>query len=273
MTWRWSKQKCKILTETLFGESLYHPFSSSTKHLLCTVTLAKNMILLLMQYQLSVFVTSHKLYKLLHVQPLMSQISFLLWVGIAPLGLPETEVKSGSFRSCSLLAPETGAASPARLFLERHRAQSAGSDVFEGPPVPLISQGTPRCERAPSPGLPHCSVLFLYPRSPHSVKLRGTSSISPVPHVNHRFNQMLLLDLPLCSHSDTPCGMEKKLNCRQPFILIYFLHHTLFSFSFSSFIDHFMCLCILVCMFSLWSYALCFMLWYFPTMANMHTLT
>ncbi|KAK2905733.1 hypothetical protein Q8A73_009676 [Channa argus] len=44
----------------------------------------------------------------------------------------------------------------------------AGSAVFEGPPVPLISRGTPRCEQAPSPGLPHCSGLFLYPRSLHS---------------------------------------------------------------------------------------------------------
>lgn len=39
----------------------------------------------------------------------------------------------------------------ARLFLECCRALSAGSAVFEGPPAPLISQGTPRRERALSP--------------------------------------------------------------------------------------------------------------------------
>lgn len=81
---------------------------------------------------------------------------------------------------------------PGRLFLERRRALSAGSAVFEGPPVPLISPGTPRRERAPSFGPPHCGVLFLRPCSLHSVKLGGTSSISPVPHVNRRFNQTLL---------------------------------------------------------------------------------
>lgn len=81
---------------------------------------------------------------------------------------------------------------PARLFLERRRALSAGSAVFEGPPVPLISPGTPRRERALSFGPPHCGVLFLRPCSLHSVKLGGTSSISPVPHVNRRFNQTLL---------------------------------------------------------------------------------
>ncbi|KAM7406923.1 hypothetical protein PAMA_002900 [Pampus argenteus] len=90
------------------------------------------------------------------------------------------------------------------------RALSAGSAVFEGPPVPLISLGTPRRERALSPGLPHCSVLFLYPRSLHSVKLRGTSSISPVPHVNRRFNQTLLLGLPLRSPLQHPLLEEKK---------------------------------------------------------------
>lgn len=111
---------------------------------------------------------------------------------------PQAALKSGSFRSCSLLGQEAGPASADGLFLERRRALSAGSAVFEGPPVPLISRGTPRRERAPSPGPPHCSVLFLYPCSRHSMKLRGTSSISPVPHVNRRFNQTLLLGLPLC---------------------------------------------------------------------------
>lgn len=123
---------------------------------------------------------------------------------------PQAVLKSGSFRSCRLLELEAGAASPAWLFLEHRRALSAGSAVFEGPPVPLISRGTPRCERALSPGPPHCNVLFLYPRSPHSVKLRGTSSISPVPHVNRRFNQTLLLGLRLCSPSNTLTGRKKR---------------------------------------------------------------
>lgn len=74
---------------------------------------------------------------------------------------------------------------------------SAGSAVFEGPPAPLIRPGTPRRERAPSPAPPHCSVLFLQPCSPHSMELGGTSSISPVPHVNRRFNQTLLPGPPL----------------------------------------------------------------------------
>lgn len=102
--------------------------------------------------------------------------------------LPPGSIEVPSFRSCSLLAASTG-----RLFLERRRGPpSAGSAVFEGPPAPLIRPGTPRCERAPSPAPPHCSVLFLQPCSPHSMELGGTSSISPVPHVNRRFNQTLL---------------------------------------------------------------------------------
>lgn len=161
------------------------------------------MILELLQYQLCAvsFITSHKPEKSLNVEFLMSQITAscpkqaLLLVVISP----QAVLKSGSFRSCSLLGPRAGTASPAWLFLEHRRALSAGSAVFEGPPVPLISQGTPRRERAPSPGPPHCRVLFLYPRSLHSVKLRGTSSISPVPHVNRRFNQTLLLGLPFYS--------------------------------------------------------------------------
>ena len=130
---------------------------------------------------------------------------------------------------------------PSRLFLEHRRAPSAGSAVFEGPPVPLISRGTPRREWAPSPGPPHCNVLFLYPRSPHSVKLRGTSSISPVPHVNRRFNQTLLLGLPLCSPSNTLAGRKKrkrkKLTGQKSHFYSYLfffphclLHHFLFLF-------------------------------------------
>lgn len=143
---------------------------------------------------------------------------------------PQAALKSGSFRSCSLLGQEAGAASADWLFLESRRALSAGSAVFEGPPVPLISRGTPRCERAPSPGPPHCSVLFLYPRSPHSMKLRGTSSISPVPHVNRRFNQTLLLGLPLCSPSNMLTGRKKRKKTKNCQILHCFIFTVLFLF-------------------------------------------
>lgn len=175
-------------------------------HLLHLITSTGNM----KPYQLSVFVTSHKLEKSLNVQFLMSHITAscpgqALLLSVICL---QAVLKSASFRSCSLLGLQAGAASHAWLFLEHRRALSAGSAVFEGPPVPLISRGTPRRERAPSPGPPHCSVLFLYPRSPHSVKLRGTSSISPVPHVNRRFNQTLLFGLPLCSPSNTLSGRK-----------------------------------------------------------------
>lgn len=91
----------------------------------------------------------------------------------------------------------SGRTVPSWLFLERGAALSAGSAVFEGTPAPLIRPGTPRCERAPSPGSPHCVFLFLSLRSLHSVKRRGTSSISPVRNVNRRFNQTLRL-LPPC---------------------------------------------------------------------------
>lgn len=94
-------------------------------------------------------------------------------------------------------AVRSGAPVPSWLFLEHGAALSAGSAVFEGTPAPLIRPGTPRCERAPSPGSPHCEFLFLSLRSPHSVKRRGTSSISPVRNVNRRFNQTLRL-LPPC---------------------------------------------------------------------------
>lgn len=94
-------------------------------------------------------------------------------------------------------AVRSGAAVPSWLFLEHGAALSAGNAVFEGTPAPLIRPGTPRCERAPSPGSPHCVFLFLSLRSPHSVKRRGTSSISPVRNVNRRFNQTLRL-LPPC---------------------------------------------------------------------------
>lgn len=94
-------------------------------------------------------------------------------------------------------AVRSGAAVPSWLFLEHGAALSAGSAVFEGTPAPLIRPGTPRCERAPSPGSPHCVFLFLSLCSPHSVKRRGTSSISPVRNVNRRFNQTLRLLPPL----------------------------------------------------------------------------
>lgn len=122
----------------------------------------------------------------------------------------QTSLKSGWFRSCSLLVLQTGASSTSWLFLELCRATSAGSAVFEGPPVPLISPGTPRREWASSPGPPHCSVLFLYPRSLHSVKLRGTSSISPVPHVNRRFNQTLLSGLLPSPHQAASLGGKNR---------------------------------------------------------------
>lgn len=85
----------------------------------------------------------------------------------------------------------TGAPVHAWLFLEGWLSCCAGSAVFEGTPAPLIRPGTPRCERAPSPGSPHCAFLFLCLHSLHSVKRRGTSSISPVRNVNRRFNQTL----------------------------------------------------------------------------------
>lgn len=121
---------------------------------------------------------------------------------LEPAGLvlvisPQAALKSASFRSCSLLGREAGGLPlPAGYFWSAAGPPSAGSAVFEGPPAPLISPGTPRRERAPSPAPPHCSVLFLYPCSLHSVRLGGTSSISPVPHVNRRFNQTLLLPPP-----------------------------------------------------------------------------
>lgn len=120
---------------------------------------------------------------------------------LEPAGLvlvisPQAALKSASFRS--LLGREAGGGLPLPdgYFWSAAGPPSAGSAVFEGPPVPLISRGTPRRERAPSPAPPHCSVLFLYPCSLHSMKLGGTSSISPVPHVNRRFNQTLLLRPP-----------------------------------------------------------------------------
>lgn len=112
--------------------------------------------------------------------------------------------------------------------MEHRRTLSAGSAVFEGPPVPLISRGTPRRERAPSPGPPHCSVLFLYPRSPHSVKRRGTSSISPVPHVNRRFNQTLLSGLSLCSPSNTLTEREKRKSPDWAIVTLLFLFYLVF---------------------------------------------
>lgn len=122
-----------------------------------------------------------------------------------PLTSPRLWLKCASFRS--LLGPEAVGCHPCQVIFG-----GLSGPVFEGSPVPLISQGTPLCERAPSPVLLHCSVLFLYPRSPHSVKLRGTSSISPVPHVNRRFNQTLLLGLPpsLPLQHTTPTGEEKR---------------------------------------------------------------
>ncbi|GAA6094669.1 uncharacterized [Tachysurus ichikawai] len=90
-------------------------------------------------------------------------------------------------------AVRSGAAVLAWLFLESGATLSPASAVFEGTSAPLIRLGTPRCERAPGPGSPHCTFLFLSLHSLHSVKHRGTSSISPVRNVNRRFNQTFRL--------------------------------------------------------------------------------
>lgn len=119
----------------------------------------------------------------------------------------------------------SGASVPSWLFLERGAALSAGSAVFEGTPAPLISPGTPRCERAPSPGSPHCEFLFLSLRSPHSVKRRGTSSISPVRNVNRRFNQTLRL-LPPCHLLYTTLLPTKYLCLLLILSLLFWLCHS-----------------------------------------------
>lgn len=146
---------------------------------------------------------------------------------------PPAPATGGSAPVCFLqkLQPvRTGEPPPARLFLERRRALSAGSAVFEGPPVPLIRPGTPRREQAPSLGPPHCGVLFLCPCSLHSVKLGGTSSISPVPHVNRRFNQTLLSgplppttppsSLPPAPHTHAHLSGKKSLGSFTVFLIL-----------------------------------------------------
>lgn len=184
---------------------------------------------------LSVFVTSHKLEKpLKRVVSNEPDYSFLCWVGRACLGYlrhppapPPTT--GGSAPDCFLqkLQPvKTRGPPPGRLFLERRRALSAGSAVFEGPPVPLISLGTPRRERAPSFGPPHCGVLFLHPCSLHSVKLGGTSSISPVPHVNRRFNQTLLSGPLPPSNPSNPASYTH--TCTQEWKEMFWLLHIIY---------------------------------------------